>query len=393
MKEKVLICIISFSLTSGLLGQTRKELEEQKKKTLEEIAYVDNLIKETAKKKSSSLNDLRILNNKINLQENIINDLQKESEIVNERIELNKLAIKLMEEDLKKVKQEYERAVINTYKATKRYPWIIYVLSAKDFNQGYKRLKYLQQLSKYRRNEAELIMQLKLEIERIKEGLENDYDELKKLKENEEGQKELLQKEINKKRYLVQDLTKREKELKQELEKKKRIAQRIENEIIRIIEEERKRIKATEVTPEVKLISENFEGNKGRLPWPVESGIITGNFGLQKHKELAFVTENNPGIEITSYGNTTARSIFDGEVSRVLTIPGANMAVIIKHGIYYTVYQNLVNVKVKVGDKVKTRQEIGEVYCDDEKGKTAILKFMIFKEKVKLDPEQWIVKK
>lgn len=152
-------------------------------------------------------------------------------------------------------------------------------------------------------------------------------------------------------------------------------------------------MKETEVTPEVKLLSENFESNKGRLPWPVENGIITGNFGLQKHKELAFVTENNPGIEITSYGTAIARSIFEGEVSRVLTIPGANMAVIIKHGMYYTVYQNLVNVKVKVGDKVRTRQEIGEVYCDEEKGKKAILKFMIFKDKLKLDPEQWIVKK
>lgn len=393
MKIRIYIWLIFLFLEATLNAQSKKELEEQKKRTLEEIAYVDKIIKETADKKSNSLNDLRILNNRIKLQENVIKELQKEGEIINERIKLNEFAIKLMEDDLKKIIKEYEKAILNTYKIKKGHPLLVYVISAKDFNQGYKRFKYLQQLSKFRRNEAEIIMELKYEIEKIKSRLEEDYNNLRQVKINEENQKEQLYKEIKKKQYLVKDLTKKEKELKQELENKKRIAQRIENEIMKIIEEERRKTRVNEITPEIKLISDNFEDNKGRLPWPVEKGIITSSFGLQKHKELAFVTENNPGVEITSYGPTKVRSVFKGEISKVLTIPGANMAVIIKHGIYYTVYQNLVNIKVKAGERVDTKQEIGEVYCDEGKGGKAILKFMIFKDKIKLDPEQWISRK
>jgi len=393
MKKGIYTGLVFLLLFGTLNGQSKKELEEQKKKTLEEIAYVDKMIKETASKKSISLNDLRILNNRIKLQENVIKELQEEGEIINERIKLNELAIKLMEEDLQKIKEEYKRTIINTYKTRKGHPLMVYIISAKDFNQGYKRFKYLQQLSKFRRNEAEIIIQLKYEIEKVKERLEEDYNNLRQVKINEEMQKEQLNKEIQKRQDLVKNLTRREQELKKELENKKRIAQRIENEIMKIIEDERKRLRDKELSTEMKVLSDNFEGNKGRLPWPVENGIITSNFGLQKHKELAFVTENNPGIEITSYGPTKVRNVFKGEVSKVLTIPGANMAVIIKHGIYYTVYQNLVNVKVKAGDMIETKQEIGEVYCDEEKGKKAILKFMIFKDKIKLNPEEWIIKK
>jgi murein DD-endopeptidase MepM/ murein hydrolase activator NlpD len=125
----------------------------------------------------------------------------------------------------------------------------------------------------------------------------------------------------------------------------------------------------------------------------VEKGIITGHFGLQSHPVLKYVTEDNIDIEITSLGDTPVRSVFKGEVARIFSIPGANMAVIIRHGKYLTVYQNIVNLKVKTGDKVETKQEIGRVFNDSDNGNKAVLKFMIFDEKVKLDPELWISKK
>jgi septal ring factor EnvC (AmiA/AmiB activator) len=158
------------------------------------------------------------------------------------------------------------------------------------------------------------------------------------------------------------------------------------------MEEERKKIVKSNNTPEQKLIGENFAENRGRLPWPVEKGIITSQFGLQNHPVLKYVTENNPGIEITSLGKTTVRSIYKGEVAKVFPIPGANMTVIIRHGKYLTVYNNIVDLKVKAGDKVETKQPIGIVYCETENGNKAILKFMIFEEKEKLDPEAWISK-
>ena len=192
---------------------------------------------------------------------------------------------------------------------------------------------------------------------------------------------------------MVKSLSKKEKQLQKELEEKKRIADKIEKEIARLMEAERKKPVKSDSTPEQKLISENFAENKGRLPWPVEKGIITSQFGIQKHPVLKYVTEDNIGIEITSMGKTPVRTIFKGEVARVFSIKGGNAAVIIRHGKYMTVYQNLVDLKVKPGDKVDTKQEIGNVFCETDNGNKAILKFMIFEEKEKLDPELWISKK
>jgi len=191
---------------------------------------------------------------------------------------------------------------------------------------------------------------------------------------------------------MVQSLGSKEKQLQKELSEKRRIAKRIEEEIARIIEAERKRALKTEMTPEQKLVGENFSDNKGRLPWPVDRGIITAHFGVYNHPVLKYVKEENVGIEITSEGKVNARSVFKGEVSAISAISGANMTVIIRHGNYLSVYSNLINVKVKTGDKVEIKQVVGEVYSNPKIDNNCILKFMIFEQKNALDPEQWITK-
>lgn len=381
--------LFSFQVSS----QTRKELEEKRRKTLEEISYVDNMIKETTKEKSSGLNDLKIIGNKLVLRENIIKGMRDEINLLTERIDLNVLAIDLMEQDLVVLKKDYARTVVNSYKSSKGIPEIAYILSAKDFNQGYKRVRYLQQVTKFRRREAEIISELKEQIGATKDKLQEDLMNISDLKSKEERQKFMLQEEQGKKRRMITSLGKRENQFRNELAEKKKIAIKIENEIAKIIEEERKKALSRELTPEMKLIGESFADNKGRLPWPVEKGIITGAFGEQKHPELTFVTENNAGVEITSAGKTIVRSVFKGEISRVFAIKGANMGILIRHGSYFTAYQNLVDVKVKQGDMVDTKQDLGEVFCDPENGSKAIMKFMIFEGKEKRDPEVWIVKK
>jgi septal ring factor EnvC (AmiA/AmiB activator) len=291
------------------------------------------------------------------------------------------------------LKQDYKKAVLNSYRSSKGNSEIGYILSARDFNQGYKRLKYLQQITKFRRQETEVIMELKREIEISKKKLEEDLSKISDLKSKEEQQKNLLQGEENSKQKIVKSLSNKEKQLQRDLEEKKRIAKRIENEIAKLIDEERKKRTTAELSPELKLISDSFSENKGRLPWPVEKGVITSHFGIQEHPVLKYVTENNTDIEITSFGDTPVRTVFKGEVSRVFSIRGANMAVIIRHGKYLTVYLNIVDVKVKVGDKVDTKQEIGKVFRDSENGDQAVLKFRVCEEKVNLDPELWISKK
>jgi len=393
MNRIVLSAFMIFGLLSASYGQTKKELEDQRKKTLEEISYVDNLLKETAREKKESLSELKIIGKKLNLRESMVKSLQDEISLLGSRIELNNLAVDMMEGDLKVLKQDYEKAILSSFRSSKGNNEIAYILSAKDFNQGYKRVKYLQQVTRFRRQESEVIQELKSEIEVSRKKMEEDLIRVSELKAREEQQKYLLQGEQNRQQKIVKSLSSKETQLQRELEEKKRIARRIESEINRIIDEERKKSIKTDITPEMRLISDNFNENKGRLPWPVESGVITSHFGAQKHAVLKYVTEDNSDIEITSSGETIVRSVFKGEVARVFSIRGANMAVIIRHGKYLTVYQNIVGVRVKQGDKVETKQEIGKVFNDSENGNKAILKFYVFEERLKLDPELWISKK
>ena len=387
------IYILLFLFLPYLMNaQTKAELEEKRSKTLEEINYIDNLLKTTEKERSESMNSVKIIGKKLNLRESVINGMRDEVGLLTDRISLTTLAMEMMERDLVNLKNDYARAVVNAYKQQKGNPDIVYILSAKDFNQGYKRLKYLQQVTKFRRRESEIIMELKAQIETSKEKLQNDLVRVSELKSKEEKQKELLQQEQENKQKMVKSLSNKEKQLKKDLDEKKLIARKIEIEIAKIIEEENRRTDKTDVTPEQRLISENFYENKGRLPWPVEKGIITSHFGIQQHPVLKYVTEKNIGIEITSSGQIAARSIFQGVVAKIFPIRGSNMTVIIRHGKYLSVYANIVNVKVKQGDKVETRQDIGDVYSDPGDNNNCVLKFMICESDYQ-DPEIWITKK
>ncbi len=392
MRIALFLNIILFGFNGLITAQSKAELEAQRRQAMEEISYVDNMLKTTEKEKMESVQAIRIIGNKVSLRESVIKSMNDEISLLNERIEINKLALEMMESDLNVLKEDYSKSILNSYKAKKVNPDMVYILSSSDFNQGYKRLKYLQQVTKYRRNESEIIRELKQQIEGTKTRLESDLHYISELQQREVQQKDLLKSEQDKKQRMLRSLGNKEKQLRRELEDKKRIAKRIDAEIERILEEERKRALKSSMTPEQKLIGDSFQENKGRLPWPVERGIVTAHFGVHQHPVLKYVTEENKGIEITSNGKITARSVFKGEVSAISAISGANITVIIRHGTFLTVYSNLVNVKVKRGDKVETKQEVGEVYADPRADNNSILKFMIFEQKNALDPEQWISK-
>ena len=378
---------------SGLWGQSRSELEEMRKKNLQEIEYVDRLLKTTASQKNENLNELRVIGKKLSLRENLIDEYGQEIGLLEYRIGLNALATEMLEQDLNELRNDYANSIVSAYKAAKGTPALAFILSSADFNQGYKRLKYIQRIAKYRRKETETIETLYSQLRETKERLERDRRNVSDLKNKEIRQKQILREEQSNKERLVNNLSRKEKQLKQELEEKRRIARQIEKEIEKLIESERKKSETVPMSPEMKVIGESFGENRGRIPWPVDKGIITSHFGSHQHPVLKNVIEDNIGIEITSSGPTKAKSVFKGEVGGVFAISGANMAVIIRHGKYLTVYQNLVNVVVKSGDSVSMGQVIGDVYVDNGNGGKAELKFMVYEEKKKLDPELWLTKK
>lgn len=387
------IFIFLFAISAFLQGQTLADLEERRAKTLADIEYVDKMLRETSTEKAASLQGLNIVNSRLRLRESVISDIQEQIELLSVRIDLNEMAIVLMEEDLAMLLKDYEKAILHAQRVSKGQPDFAYVFSARDINQGYKRLKYLQQVAKYRRREAELIMDIKSEIERNKLKQEQDLEKIVTLKQKEEQQKSSLQNEQRQKRSLLNRLSRQERQLRRDLQDKRRIAKEIEKEIERVIEEERKKRESVELTPEEILTGDNFIKNKGLLPWPVERGVITSKYGIHDHPLLKGTKVDNIGVEITSSEKIKARSVFRGSVVSVFGISGGNMAVIVRHGQFLTVYQNLVNVVVKPGDTIDTKQVLGDVFSDITEAGKSVIKFMIYQEKDKKDPEEWLAKK
>lgn len=376
-------------------SQTKEELEQKKQKNIEDIEYANELLKKTQDTRQENIGQIRIINKRISLRDQIIISIQQEIDLAGKEIDEKNNLIKIMESDLKKIKSEYEKLILFAYRNRSKYDKLMFIFSAENFNQAYKRMRYLQQLTKFRRKQTQMIRDMQETITDEIVVLENIKEEKSRLSKEKISENMTLEKERNQKNQIVSRLKRKENDLKRELEEKKKLNERIEKEIAEIIEEEARRMKGTglykQLTPEEKIISDNFFDNKGRLPWPTERGIITENFGQHPHPVLPGITIQNNGVDITTVEGAEARALFDGIVSKVIAILGANYTVIIRHGNFLTVYQNLINVKVKKGDNIKVKQPIGTIYTDKET-QTTVLHIEIWRELEKQNPNDWLSK-
>ena len=277
----------------------------------------------------------------------------------------------------------------------------LFLLSAEDFNQAYKRFTYLKQYADYRKTQVREITELQAKLAKLVEELNNKKSDKKQLLTSKISLSDKYEKQkADQKEYYVL-LQKKEKDLKKKLENQQKIAARLEQEIEKSIAEEARKIaskaasKSTatpgiKASPERKNLSDDFSMNKGKLPWPLSKGLITDHFGEHPDPVLKHVIRRNSGIDITTQSGTKARAVFKGEVTKVLPNIGGNMAIIIRHGSYLTVYSNLASVSVQVGQNVDTKQEIGTIYTDKEDDNKTVLKFQLWYENSKQDPENWI---
>jgi septal ring factor EnvC (AmiA/AmiB activator) len=305
------------------------------------------------------------------------------------------------------LKEEYANMIRFAQRNQGSYQRLMYVFASSDFNQAYKRLKYLQQYSENRKRQAALIDSTQQQLHSKKQTLQLQKDEKTSLRNSELKQKQNLEEDKKEQDRLLANLQDREKKLKKQLAEKQKAKRKLDKAIDDLIRKEiasakkkatasgKKNVTSENVfslTPEAQKLSSSFAGNKGKLPWPVEKGTVSSSFGEHPHPELKGIVIKNNGIDIRSTTNSSARTIFDGEVTGIITIPGANSAVIIRHGEYLSVYSNLASVNVKKGDKVTTRQKIGSVYTDTEESVTE-LHLEIWKGTIKLDPAGWLARK
>ena len=384
-----------------MMSQTVSELQARKKKALENLELTSSLIEKTSKSKTQTLTQLNLLNAEIKQRQSVINTLNAEIRGINK--DLNKLRNETnkLQQQLDTLKKEYAKLMYHTYYKKSKYDELMFVLSAKDFAESFRRYRYIKQYSEYCQKKTDEINTTKAALgEKLKQTEKVRAERLTVLNERKKENTK-LQNEKNKQNKLIKDLKKKEKQLKADLKKQQKLANKLNEQIEKKIAEEAKKSskpsssgsgKSYALTKEEKLLSGNFEKNQGRLPWPVLKGIVVGHFGIHPHPVLKHVTTNNKGIYIQCPKGSQARAVFDGEVTQVFTIAGSNKTVIIKHGMYRTVYSNLSKVNVKVGQKVKTKDNIGTIYSDPEDGDKTELYFQVWKDRNIHNPENWLAK-
>mgnify|MGYP002034421412 FL=1 len=373
----------------------QKKLEAQKISLKKEISQINSLIAESKKRSKNLADDIEDLQLKISVRDKLINinnsQLNNLTNIINNQND----RIDDLEVNLTNLKNEYEKIIYNSYKKRSTQMKLMFLFASENINQAFKRFQYFKQYSKYRKKQADRIVQVQQEIEDNVDSLVISKTQKEKLIEENRDVKQSLTIEKQQQDNLFKGLLKNQKDYAAQINKKEKQTKLIDNEIQKLIRlaiaESNKNNNSTNfaLTPEGRLISTNFQANRGRLPWPVKEGVIVRRFGTQPHPVVRTTTINSNGISIATSPNSIAYSVFDGEVLSVYGFSGGNPGVLIRHGKYISNYQNLSSIFVKKGDKINANDEIGVVFTNESNGKT-VLKFNIFNELKPENPTIWL---
>ncbi len=392
--SKILVSLLFILCPSFVFSQNKNSLEKEKTENKNKIEYTRTLLEKTSSQKASSLARINLLNEAIKSREALIQNYEKEIQNLEEDIAKTTNAIDRNEKEIADLKSDYARIIKNSYRNIENDFLWMYILSSDDINQAYQRFKYIRYLNDYRRGSIASINSLNDSLQMKKERLITQMKERLLSVKNLGQERKNLESDKEARDRTLRELKKQENKLMAELRKMEEVERKIELEIRRLIAAEAKKAsneKRTErLTPAEKLISDKFVLNKGRLPWPTETGIITGRFGEHDHPVLRGIKIPSNGIDISTSDGAYVRSAFDGEVTRVIAILGANYTVIIKHGDYRTVYQNLIDVRVKAGDVVKTKEILGKVYTNEDN--LSKVHFEVWKNTEPVNPEVWLSK-
>jgi septal ring factor EnvC (AmiA/AmiB activator) len=409
-KTSLLILALLLAVVAGFAQQSRKELEEKRKKLLKDIEQTSSLLKQTKQDKAATLSRYVTLQKQINKRQQLVETLQAEMGYLLDNMERTATVVIALNDDIERLKTEYVQIARHAYRQKLTHSNWLFLLSAKSFNEAFRRWQYIRQYDRHRQRQARLI----LDTQQMLLGKIESLEERKKEKENllstEQRQSRILGIEMEAKNSLLQELKGDEARLARDLEDKQASANKLNKAIEKVIREEMERIRREErsaaaaasaaapgkaavptATPEVNIISKEFNSNRGNLPWPVRNGVITGHFGRQPHPTIPNIEIVNNGIDIRTDAGAAVRSVFEGTVVGTQFIPGFDYMVILQHGSYYTVYSNLEEVSVKKGDKIIIGQSLGKV-STDQKTRTSEVHFEIWKEKTRLNPQEWVRK-
>ncbi len=436
----IIAVFLGLSLVSQ--AQTKEELQRQRVLLQDQIDLASTILAKTASTRQASINELETLNQKIKAREQLISTMDRQIRNIDRSIAKKEQEIIALNARVDSLKADYAQLIKLAQRQQTPTDQILFILSAKSFSQAAKRLQYFKDMASFRAQQVAQIAETQEALAQEKEALIVQKAEKVTIQQAQQGEKLALLADANEQQETVQELKSKESELKSDIQKKQREVQQLEQQIKRIIAEEMRKAKeraernkleeeakelgllsgkdftartsnkalkniidkarkdkgmdvrddgpSYAMTPEARALANNFASNKGALPWPVERGLITGKFGKHEHPIVKGVIVDNPHIEISTDDGAIVRSVFEGEVSSVVPIPGANIMVLVRHGNYFTVYSNLINVKVKSGDLISLKEPIGQAFTD-ENGKTMV-QFGIWKDADIQDPAPWLAK-
>lgn len=393
----IVLCLFLVAF-SGVAQNKRKVLEQKKNRLKSDIAYKNTLLQKTEKEKKSSLNRLVLIEGKISKRQELIATIKSEIKLINQNIEENQALIASMERDVKALKEEYARMIQFAYRNRSNYDKIMYVFASDNFNQAYKRVRFLQQYSAFRIKQTEDIARLEAVLVNKNADLLAERAQKETLIQNQKTEQAKLAGEKVEQQKTLANLQSQEDELRKEIKAKQKEQAQLQLAIKKAIEEEIRlaQKKSGEkqgwaLTPEATMLANSFTANKGKLPWPVENGTITDRFGVHAHPVLKNLKVRNNGVGISTSEGASARSVFDGTVLSINIIPGSGKAVMVSHGNYISVYGNLKEVYVSKGDVVQRKQILGVINTDKDKTE---LQFEIWNgnDLVALNPSLWLYK-
>lgn len=390
MKRLLSTLFVFFFFLFSLSSQSLTDLENQKQKTQKELAYANELLDKTQKNRINSVNQLNILKKQLLLQNQLVGQTQNQIDLLEQEISEKQLLISDLNTDLENLKEEYAKLIVYAKRNSSQLDLLVFIFSAQDFNQAYLRIRFYKQFMEYRAGQAKQIQEVQNSIIKELASIEQAANLLKETKQVKT--RELNSLHSNERSYQtnINKLRRQENQLRKDIEKRKASMAALDKAIADLIAEEAR--KAATVIRDARYLnlSAGFQGNKGRLPWPTAKGVITGLFGEHNHPVLKGVKIKNNGVDITTDKDSYVRAIFEGEVKKIVSIPGSNMAVLVRHGDFLTVYSNITKISVKVGDTVKALQSLGQVFTDPTTQK-GIYNLQIWQENTIQNPTNWIL--
>ena len=395
------ILLLSLMLHFSGFSQSKKqqELEERRRELTREIQQIGALLFEGKKEQKSVLSVVEDLDFKIKVRKNLISITNQQANLLTREINSNQTKITKLRAKLKALKADYAKMIVKSYKSRADQSKLMFLLSSANFQQAYKRLQYIKQYANYQKLQAELIKTETAKMQQLNIELVTQKKNKQTLIEDNKMAKSILDKERVQQNSLIKDIKNNLSKFTAQIKTKQRESNKIDKQIRKIIQAaiaasnkkagKSSKSKVFSLTPEQKILAANFTSNKGKLPWPVANGVVKLRYGNNPSPIDRSLTIKSNGVRIATNKDEEVRAVFEGVVQGIMTPKNGNNTIMIRHGNYITVYKNLSKFYVQKGDKVTTKQVIGEVITNKASGES-ILSFGIYKDSSIQNPSQWI---